>query len=57
MVQDMIVGRMRVRERYEHAHVEYAHDIRVVTRQGRVNHEATMYQSAVQRLRRRTREQ
>ena len=47
MVQDVIVGRLRVRERYEHAHLEYAHYIRVATRQGRVNHEATMYQSAV----------
>jgi hypothetical protein len=50
VVQDMIVGRMRVRERYEHAHVEYVRYIRVVTRQGRVNHEAMMYRSAEQRL-------
>ena len=47
VVQHMIVGGMRFRVRYEQAHVECAHFIRVVTRQGRANHEATMYQSAV----------
>ena len=56
-MQDTIVGRPRVRGRHEHAHVEYAHYIRVATRQGQVNHEATMYQCAMERLQRRTREQ